>query len=103
MNIYELAREDQREILGKAHRKANRKEVEPKSELIVEIGKIFKSKREYRNLTIRQLEAKSGVDHAYITKIEAGKTNPSLEMLERLAEAMCFKLSLDLTRMKNEI
>lgn len=44
--------------------------------------------RTAQNLTLRQLEKKSGVSKSQINDIENGKTNPTIETLLLLAKAL---------------
>jgi HTH-type transcriptional regulator, competence development regulator len=45
--------------------------------------------REERTLSLRELSTLSGVDHAYIHRLEAGdKTAPSVDVLDKLARGL---------------
>jgi len=57
------------------------------------IGKIFNGLRISRGLSQEQLSIQSGVDQHYISNIENGLRNPSVEMVERLASFFGFTLS----------
>ena len=50
--------------------------------------------RKRRGLTQRQLSAKSGVQHAEISRIEGGRGNPTLETINVLAGALGAELKL---------
>ena len=53
------------------------------------LGLWLKGLREGRKLSLRDLGQRSGVDHAYIHRLETGvKEAPSEEVLDRLATAM---------------
>lgn len=53
------------------------------------LGLWLKGLREKRKLSLRDLGQRSGVDHAYIHRLETGvKEAPSEEVLDRLATAM---------------
>lgn len=50
------------------------------------VGKRFKEVREQRNLSQMQVETLSGIDRSYLSKLEQGKVNPTLETMIRLSE-----------------
>ena len=52
----------------------------------------LKRAREEAGLSLREVEARSGVSFAHIRRLENGERTPSIEVLQRVAEA----LSLDL-------
>jgi len=54
----------------------------------VEIGKRVKRMRKMRNITQKELEKKTKIKRANIARIESGKHRPSLETLERIADAL---------------
>lgn len=55
----------------------------------VEFSEYLKNMREKRGLTIRQLEAFSGVSNAYISQIESGeRKTPSPKILKKLAKPL---------------
>jgi transcriptional regulator with XRE-family HTH domain len=56
--------------------------------LTKEFGRIVRSIRAQRNLSIRDLEAGSGIDNSKISKIEAGNVNVSLATLVGLARGL---------------
>lgn len=51
--------------------------------------------RKSQNLTQKQLSELTGVDQADISKIETGSSNPTLKMLQRLANGMGMKIRLE--------
>lgn len=52
-------------------------------------GSALRHFREERTLSLRELSTLSGVDHAYIHRLESGdKTAPSPDVLERLARGL---------------
>lgn len=53
-----------------------------------EIGRILKRHREEQSLTQRHLALKADLDYSYVSKIENGLQNPSVESMIRLAEAL---------------
>lgn len=50
-------------------------------------GKL-KELRERKNLTQAELARKIGVNRSYISRIESGKSKPSLALLERIANEL---------------
>ncbi|MCA9790975.1 MAG: helix-turn-helix transcriptional regulator [Candidatus Eremiobacteraeota bacterium] len=56
-------------------------------------GKILHFNRKARNLTIKQLEKKSGVSASFISRIENDSANPSVEVITKLARALGMPLS----------
>lgn len=60
-----------------------------RTNLVEEIGKKIKSARRRKGLTQSQLATRIGLsDHSSISKIEKGKLNPSLEIIESIANAL---------------
>lgn len=57
------------------------------------IGKVIKDLRTMRGLSQAQLSIQSGVDQHYISDIENGLRNPSVEIVECLANFFGFTLS----------
>jgi len=55
---------------------------------IVAVALLLKQWRERRGWSLRQLGERSGVSFANISNIEAGKLDPRLSTLERLARAL---------------
>jgi transcriptional regulator with XRE-family HTH domain len=53
-----------------------------------EFGRIVRSIRSQKGLSIRELEAGSGIDNSKISKIEAGNVNVSLATLVCLARGL---------------
>jgi len=56
------------------------------------IGQIVKRLRQERHLSQEQLSSQCGIDQHYISNIESGQRNVSVEVVERLASF--FNLSL---------
>lgn len=52
------------------------------------VGKRIKALREYRGLTQGSLEKKTGLLRCYISRVEHEHLTPSLETLEKFAEAL---------------
>jgi transcriptional regulator with XRE-family HTH domain len=51
--------------------------------------------RNSRNMTQRQLAEKTGINQADISKLENGTRNPSVRLLQRLAEGMDMILKIE--------
>lgn len=51
--------------------------------------------RKASNMTQKQLAERTGIDQADISKLETGNSNPTLQLLERLAEGMNMMLKLE--------
>lgn len=50
--------------------------------------------RTSQNLTQKELSLKTGIDQAQISKLENGTRNPSIKLLQRLAEGMDMVLDI---------
>ena len=62
------------------------------------IGRMLKTVRTSKGMTLRELAEEAEVPHGYLSELERGKkTNPSLAVLQRLAKALGVKLE-DLVR-----
>ncbi|MCW6085484.1 MULTISPECIES: helix-turn-helix domain-containing protein [Clostridium] len=48
----------------------------------------LKKIREEKNISQSKLAILAGISRSYVSEIEAGKKTPSLDMLERIAEAL---------------
>jgi transcriptional regulator with XRE-family HTH domain len=48
----------------------------------------LRRERERADLSQEQLETRAALSKGYVSKLEAGKCAPTLQMLERLAQAM---------------
>ena len=51
--------------------------------------------RKDQNLTQADLATRTGINQAYISKLENGSKNPSLKMLKRLAEGLNMDLKIE--------
>lgn len=56
--------------------------------ILVVFGHNLKKRRKASGLSLRQLAALTGIDHAMIDRYERAETNPSLSTVARLAEAL---------------
>ena len=62
---------------------------------IEEIGKKIKELREERGLTVRELAEQSGVIYVNISKLENGKYNASIAILNKLLEVLGAELRIE--------
>ena len=53
--------------------------------------------REKQNITQKQLAAKTGLTQTYISRIETGDADPTLQTLKKIAEGLGMKLELKMT------
>lgn len=61
------------------------------------ITQAFIKARKASGMTQKELAAKAGVDQADISKLERGMTNPTISLLNRLAQGMNMQLNIDFT------
>lgn len=59
------------------------------------ISKTIKHLRKSHNLTQHELAKKSLVDQTYIARMERGKANPSVKILEKIAHALGLTLIIE--------
>ena len=64
---------------------------------IIGMANAVGSARARTGMSQRELAEKSGIDQSDISKIERGVSNPSIQTLNRLAEAMGMELKLEFT------
>ena len=57
--------------------------------------------RTSQNITQKELAEKTGINQADISKLENGTTNPSINLLKRLAEGMGMVLKIEFVPKKN--
>lgn len=60
-----------------------------------DVVKVVLNARKKNNLTQQQLADKTGINRADISKLENGNANPTLALLQRLAEGMDMTLKLE--------
>lgn len=58
-----------------------------------EFGLSLKEKRMERGMTVRDLEAQTGIDNSVISKYENGEQNPALLTLLKIAEGLNLSVS----------
>ncbi len=74
------------------------KEVKTEYEKVQEEYTIVKAvldARKRAQLTQQQLADKTGIDRTDISKLENGKTNPTINLLQRIAEGLGMSLKLE--------
>ncbi|SCJ36346.1 HTH-type transcriptional regulator sinR [uncultured Clostridium sp.] len=54
----------------------------------MKIGEKIKLSREKRKITQKDLAKKAGISNTYLSDIERMRTNPSIKVLEKLADAL---------------
>ena len=52
----------------------------------------LKTLRAKRGLTQKQLAERAGISHGYLARLETARQDPSLTVLEKLAEALSVKV-----------
>lgn len=62
----------------------------------IDIGTIIKQRRTALNITQEDLSDMSGVGLRTIIKIERGNANPSLEILQRIADVLGMEVTLQI-------
>lgn len=58
----------------------------------VQLGQRIKELRAARNMSQEQLAERAGVNVTYLSSVERGKENPTLDMLEKIADALKVEL-----------
>lgn len=59
-----------------------------KSDLVIKLGKAIKRVREQKKMSQGDICRATGFDRAYMSNIEAGKGNPTLLTIEKIAQAL---------------
>ena len=62
----------------------------------MDIGKTIATRRKAQHISQEQLSEKADISQGYISSIERGKEKPSLELLEKIAQALDCQLYIDL-------
>jgi len=62
-------------------------------DLLVTIGKAIRQVREDRQLSQDQLASKAGLDRSYVSSIENGKRNVSIQNLSKIANSLGVSLT----------
>lgn len=70
------------------------KEIMSKTKKAPKIGEQIREARLQKKLSQAELSKIVGCDRTHLTKIETGRINPTLETLERIAEALGVELYL---------
>ena len=63
-------------------------------------GKFITELRKEKNLTQKELAARTGIDQADISKLENGTRNPSLKLLKKLASGLGMQLKIEFVPMQ---
>jgi transcriptional regulator with XRE-family HTH domain len=71
-------------------------------QLKVNLAQAVQTSRQARGLSQEKLAAAAGIHRTYMSAIERGKVNVSLDVADRLAGAMGIRLS-DLVRLAEEV
>ena len=79
------------ELLNDAQVKAEYEALKPEYDVI----RAMINARVEQNLTQKELSARTGITQADISRIENGTRNPSLSMVNRLAEGLGMRLKLE--------
>lgn len=87
MNLQEM----KSEILKNPEVKAEYEKLKPEYDVL----KAILDARKKTNLTQQQLADKIGINRADISKLENGKTNPTIALLQRIAEGMDMTLKVE--------
>jgi transcriptional regulator with XRE-family HTH domain len=64
-----------------------------------QIGKIVQERRDYLNLTQKDVAEMSGITFKSISEIELGRRNPSINTLNRVLDVLGLKLSVQIKSM----
>ena len=83
-------REDLNELLKKEEFRKEWELLRPE----FEIARALIKARKEKNLTQKEIAERSGINQADISKIENGSRNPTIQLLQRLAEGLDMKLEL---------
>lgn len=59
------------------------------------VMKMLIDARKSRNMTQKQLSEATGIDQADISKLECGQSNPTLNLLKRLADGLGMSVKLE--------
>lgn len=63
-----------------------------KAQLLIEIGNRIRLKREEKNLSQQDLAALCNFEKANMSRLEAGRTNPTISTLYKISQALEIKL-----------
>lgn len=64
-----------------------------------EIGKIIQERRDFLNLTQKDIAEISGITFKSISEIELGKRNPSVNTLNKILEVLGLELTVQMKSM----
>jgi transcriptional regulator with XRE-family HTH domain len=57
------------------------------------MGEVIASRRKNLGMSQKQLSTRAGIDRAYLSHLETGRTNPSIEVLMKVAAGLKLKPS----------
>jgi transcriptional regulator with XRE-family HTH domain len=60
----------------------------PDDEYRLKLGARIRSKREAAGISVRKFSLMVGIHRNYITRIELGRANPSIEILKKIAHGL---------------
>lgn len=86
--------------LSKIYKAAEKKKTVERSQTIKDIGKAIREKREAKKWTTYKLAEETGIQRSHIINTENGKTNPTIESLVKIAEALNCRLEVNFVRNK---
>lgn len=87
MNLQEM----KSEILENAEVQAEYEKLKPEYDVV----RAVLEARKKNHLTQQQLADRTGINRADISKLENGSTNPTIALLQRIAEGMDMQLKLE--------
>lgn len=62
------------------------------NEFLIKFGLHLRKLREEKNLSIRELELRGDIDRHMLSRIENGKSNPTLLTIKKICDALEIKL-----------
>lgn len=71
-------------------------------EFLVILSEVISKERKKLNMTQTELALKSGLNRTYISDIECGKRNPTLNVLLQISEALGLSLSVLMLKVELE-
>ena len=64
--------------------------------MVHQLGELLRRRREDLGLSLRDVAERVGVGHAAIARVESGRRRISLELFQRVAEALDLQLTIRL-------
>jgi transcriptional regulator with XRE-family HTH domain len=75
----------------------------PEQDLLISLGHAIRDRREQRNMSTKELAEATGIARPRISALEAGKLNPTYDLLIEVAEGLDTKLSALFARAEETI